>query len=406
MGEYIPKINLPLEGVEHARWLERRSVKDRTDIDELFRLVKSLGQSNAAAARSAVVPAPSADSGEGGYRGSVRAKDFYGREKWTTPVGSIVPRYEVWLEQDAFSYEVNAYGIYSSGDAAKLMLPEPTFEYAGGEVSLLWPPAWGDEHNTGTSALQSDPFPVQLDIFLVPHSEGQVFNLTLPASWLGSGGAAWSTVGIYNEGGASEYSASVNIDAGSLVYESGVRRPNDIGLEASEYVTWKLDSHYFEGITRIQPFWARAQLEGEEVGHPLDAWYWKHVRALENSDSLFKAGTLSTGVLGQTFTNGRETSARIGKVVARVGTAPAGSSILVQAYLNGVAPIFSTPVTIAAAALSGEAVPDDAGLSFKWWPKPGDDLILVYPGDFLTFEVTQVGSSTPGSDLTVQVFWG
>jgi hypothetical protein len=382
-------------------------VKDRTDIDELFRLVKSLGQSNAAAARSAVVPAPSADSGEGGYRGSVRSKDFYGREKWTTPVGSIVPRYRINLEEGASSYEVNAYGIYPSGDAAKLMLPEPTFAEAGGEVSLLWPPAWADEHNSGTVGLQSDPFPIQLDIFLYPHSDGQVFNLSLPAAYKGSGGTPWYTVSIYNvivEGPG--FAADVQLDSDVLMYDTGVRRPAGVGLEPGEYVTWKVDAHAFEGVAYVEPFWARATLEGREVGHPLDAYFWKHVRSLEHSESMHVAGTVSTGVLGQTFTNGRETSVRIGKITAHVGTAPTGAALIVTASLNGTIPIFATGVSIPASSTSGEGVPDAGGVSFKFWPKPGDDLILLYPGDFLEVEVTQVGSSTPGSDLTVQVFWG
>lgn len=402
---YIPKINLPIEGVEHARWLEKHAVDHDKKIDELFRLVNMGAKQNAVAAR----PQPVQTIGgipEGGYRGSVLARDGGGRLKWTTPVGSIVPRYEIYLDQDAFDYTVNDYGAFSGSGGA--MLPAPTFAYDSGtgEVSLLWPPAWADEQNTGFGGLISDPMPVQLDIYLIARSEGQIFNLALPSAWMGSGGAPWFTVAIYNDSAVGDYTADVRIDGDVWMYEGGVERPDNVSLAPSEYVTWRVDNHYNEGLGMLRPFWAAALHEGHEVGHPLDAYYWKHVRALENHETFYVPGALTTAAIGQTFTNGRETSVRVGKVTARVGSAPTGAAIQVQVLLNGVTPIFASPVTIAAGDTFGEGVPDDNGASFKFWPLPGDELLLLYPGEFLAVDVVQVGSTVAGSDLTVQVYFG
>jgi hypothetical protein len=79
-------------------------------------------------------------------------------------------------------------------------------------------------------------------------------------------------------------------------------------------------------------------------------------------------------------------------VTAAVGTAPTGASIIVDVNRNGTT-IFTTqanrPTIVAAAnATASEAVPD---------------VTAVASGDYLTVDRDQVGSATPGSDLTVFV---
>lgn len=73
-----------------------------------------------------------------------------------------------------------------------------------------------------------------------------------------------------------------------------------------------------------------------------------------------------------------------------VGTAPVGSPIIVDVLKNGstVFPTTAKP-TIAPATNTATATPD---------------ITSLLAGDYLTVNVVQIGSSTPGSDLTVQVF--
>lgn len=75
-------------------------------------------------------------------------------------------------------------------------------------------------------------------------------------------------------------------------------------------------------------------------------------------------------------------------VRASVGTAPVGADLIVQVNLDG-SPILTTGVVIADGDTTALAVPDLASL----WAT----------GSRLTVDMTQVGSSTPGSDLTVTV---
>lgn len=74
----------------------------------------------------------------------------------------------------------------------------------------------------------------------------------------------------------------------------------------------------------------------------------------------------------------------ISNVVARVGTAPSGSALRVELARNGVA---NSVVTIA----SGSTVSSNA------------TSVSVTEGDYLTVNITQVGSSTTGADLGLNI---
>jgi hypothetical protein len=94
----------------------------------------------------------------------------------------------------------------------------------------------------------------------------------------------------------------------------------------------------------------------------------------------------------------------ISHVRASVNTAPTGASILVDVKLNGTTSILTAPFAIAASTFTGVGVIDDIA-----WPDPNPATIALAtwdPGDYLTVEVTQVGSTIAGSDLTVQVWAG
>jgi hypothetical protein len=79
-------------------------------------------------------------------------------------------------------------------------------------------------------------------------------------------------------------------------------------------------------------------------------------------------------------------------VRASVGVAPAGASIIVDVLKNGTT-IFTTtanrPTIAAAANTSGKVT--------------NMDVTSLADGDYLTVNIAQVGSTTAGSDLTVQI---
>lgn len=99
-------------------------------------------------------------------------------------------------------------------------------------------------------------------------------------------------------------------------------------------------------------------------------------------------GTLSVGSGAQRFY--MPSNATIAQVRASVSQAPVGSSIIVDVNKNGTT-IFTTQgdrPTILAAGFTDTSVPAVTSL---------------VSGDYLTIDIDQVGSTTPGSNLTVQV---
>jgi hypothetical protein len=82
----------------------------------------------------------------------------------------------------------------------------------------------------------------------------------------------------------------------------------------------------------------------------------------------------------------------INSIRASVGQAPTGSSVIVDINVNGTT-IFTTqanrPAIASASVTSGKIT--------------NMDITTVADGDYLTVDVDQVGSTTPGNDLTLQV---
>lgn len=85
-----------------------------------------------------------------------------------------------------------------------------------------------------------------------------------------------------------------------------------------------------------------------------------------------------------------EAAFTITSVRASVGTAPAGSSVIVDVHKNGTT-IFTTQANrpaVAIAANTAVATPD---------------VTAVAAGDYFTVDIDQIGSTTAGADLTVQI---
>ena len=90
--------------------------------------------------------------------------------------------------------------------------------------------------------------------------------------------------------------------------------------------------------------------------------------------------------------NDTSSSWTIQSVRATVGTAPTGSSLVIDININGTT-IFTTqgnrPTITAGGSTSGKVI--------------NMDIVTVATGQYLTVDVDQVGSTTPGRDLTVQL---
>jgi hypothetical protein len=80
-------------------------------------------------------------------------------------------------------------------------------------------------------------------------------------------------------------------------------------------------------------------------------------------------------------------------VYISVGTAPVGADVIVDVNQNGTT-LFTTPT-------NRPTIPDGAHTSSLAVP----DTVTLADGDYITVDVDQVGSTTPGSDLTVQILF-
>lgn len=87
-------------------------------------------------------------------------------------------------------------------------------------------------------------------------------------------------------------------------------------------------------------------------------------------------------------------AATVVSVRAAVGTAPTGASVLVDVNKNGTT-IFTTQANRPAVA---------AGQTISAAPAV-PNVTSMAAGDALTVDIDQIGSGTPGSDLTVMIFF-
>lgn len=105
--------------------------------------------------------------------------------------------------------------------------------------------------------------------------------------------------------------------------------------------------------------------------------------------TFFKTGVLAVGADAHRWY--ADEAWTIVEVRASVGTAPVGADLIVDLNINGVT-AFTTqlnrPTIAATTNTDGSNVPD---------------IRTLIDGDYLTFDIDQVGTTTAGSDLTVQV---
>lgn len=115
---------------------------------------------------------------------------------------------------------------------------------------------------------------------------------------------------------------------------------------------------------------------------------------------LSKAGTLTAAAFGGRYYNTQNVPLEIVRIHASVGTAPTGASLIFDVKINGTTVFAQTAdrptITATNFATAAAGVPAT---------KTGDNIRLL-PGQYLTVEATQVGSSVAGADANVQVFLG
>lgn len=88
-----------------------------------------------------------------------------------------------------------------------------------------------------------------------------------------------------------------------------------------------------------------------------------------------------------------DNAATVLSVRASVGTAPTGSSLIVDVLKNGTTLWNVTPANKPAIAISG----------FTSGAVANMDTTAISAGDYLTLDITQIGSTIPGSDLVVTI---
>jgi hypothetical protein len=130
------------------------------------------------------------------------------------------------------------------------------------------------------------------------------------------------------------------------------------------------------GITRAGG--SEVLVDNIDVGDPED---------YKESFTFSLSGPLATQTSGLRFYV--EDASVITQVRASLGTAPVGQAAILDINKNGSSIFTSSPhPQVADGAHTGTATPDVTGLA---------------PGDYLTIDVDQVGLTTTGSDLVVQV---
>lgn len=420
---YVPKINLPPEGVEHARWLEQRVIEQDKAIAELRRLIAAGDKANAASGRQVATinreqQSSSTTRGmpDGGNPGEVVRVDQTGKLRWFPNLSGNTPRLYIHLEDGDPSYQ---WDIYSSIDPV-VSMPQVEFYDDGRSFRIVgWREA--DTLSGGYWGL----LPINYDIQVAPHSDGERFECEIPSTGavIGSGETSNFTLTVHNSFGTG-FTADVRIGASDLLFGGA-----DFVYSDSRAVPWysALLAGNFENLLTLAPneqaAWEVQQSPTLEnlltptlsatvddadraVTYPLDFYYWRYVSSRRHAGRVHIPGTVAVGAVKESLYNDTADSCRVGLVRATVGTAPTGADLEVDVKVDGVA---VGTVTIAAGATTGSA--ELTGYTHgpggtHTTDVPLADSVLWFPGDALTFEVAQVGSTVAGSDLTVQVCYG
>lgn len=257
---YIPRINLPAEGVEHARWLERGRLDHETRIESLEKLVKALSQANAAAARptnqssETVTGIPMPPLNGAVLRGNGT------RALWSREWQGLMPEYWVSLDPAGGSYYVTGVGFTGDGVAddglSKSALPPVNFD-DGGLTMLPIDVAGYAGADVGSISGRAQT-PIHLHVDVNPSFDGEEFTIFLPK--FDNTNGATTPFYTFELENFSAFSATVHIEHTALFYE-GTLTPvmgtlDPWPIEADFHAAWWVRNVKNWGATAVPSvFW-------------------------------------------------------------------------------------------------------------------------------------------------------
>jgi hypothetical protein len=148
-----------------------------------------------------------------------------------------------------------------------------------------------------------------------------------------------------------------------------------------------------ETITGVKVFTSSPEVPNPGTGIQVaNKQYVDAVLAGSRLPAFSSSGTLFIDVGGHRLYNDSDAAWTIVSLRASVGTAPAGSSIIIDVNVNGTT-IFTTQANRPTIAVG----------SFTSGKITNMDVATVPIGGYLTVDIDQVGSTTAGSDLTLQL---
>lgn len=391
---YIPKINLPIESTEHARWLEKRAVAQEALNEEFRKFMARFGASSSAGARQVAEISARDTEGSGlppgGRTSSVVRKSSAteGAAKWTYGWQGLMPEYWVTLDPAGASYYVTGLDDATPADqsATKGLLPFVTFSSDGKTMYPINVASFRD----GPPGVEANA-PIHLFVEVHPSEEGEEFTISPPPfSAYPATTAPFYTFNLINPTG---FSAVVNID-GTRIYYAGTSVPvnGDDGvwsLEAGYQAAWHVSHIQNWGASAVPIF---SNIDGR---YSSDRWFDRNVRFLTHHFQVVTPGTVVAAPLPQRIYNDWFATLTIGRIRASVGTAPTGGpiSIDIRRHIDESTDVSVLTFDIPAGEHSAVAV--------DTWA-----LDQLDPGEWLTVNVTASGSTVAGSDLTVQVWAG
>lgn len=394
---FNPKINGSLEGLDFLKWVLARLTELMKFMGEVRAFMARMEKGNSAGARQTAIVNNIAREAKktaegttgipvGGFPGMTITRSAEGVATWTSTPYATIPEYHVALEQGAPDYYVN-----NSVD--------------GDDTSIL-PPVEFDDDGTTMLSIQMDDYlqeaPITLLVEVAPHFDGEVFTIYVPAAASFYGGSApYFILSVTNT--SLLYTADVSFENNALRYAGTNVDVEDSGVrvfEPGENLYWFVQSGGADLLTSgVSPY----PHPSGDVGFT-DRKFTLEVASARCMHLWPVDGALAPAVIGVPLTNGTVESKTIGKLTAAVATAPTGSGVFIDAYLNGVS-ILSTPLEIPAGQTYAEIVPDASTTSVTagghTYP-----VVVFEPGDRLTVEITAVGATTPGTGLAVQVYYG
>lgn len=399
---FIPPANEPLEMSKWRRWVNDREADQEKLNAEIRAFMAKSGKEISTGARQTSVVNILANRHTRDLEGIRGLPEGDAERRVLRTTDSAEPYWSGELIDQRVTYfiglgTVTSYvDTYAGNSNSSVVVPAPDI-YGGGK-NLNW-----------LLNADGDAFPVHLDLLLFPESDLDEFHISLPSSDNDFGGTApfWSLL-LHN---ASDTNRARVFLSNGLMYE-GTNVPvmgdtDQWDLDPMFEAIWTVtNGHRAWRANTVTPMSVAVNSDLEGPAMVMDKFYVENVRGRTNMLTFTAPGTAATGALSQTYYNDTSSTQYITLSRATAGTAPTGADLTVDVKVDGVTE-FTT--TIAASATTASATPPA-----QPWPvkrdalDPDVDFFAVdWPaGSYVTVDVTQVGSTIAGADLTVQVWAG